>query len=1037
MRKLKNNKCPDCANIAFEQNPHHLAPGTMLKEKYLVGYSIGAGGFGITYIGRDLVLDTLIAVKEYYPSQFSVRNSTVSSNVTVTAGATVTSGKGTSYEKSKERFLDEARILARFEKDAGIVNVRDFFEANNTAYIVMEYIDGVTLKEYLEQNGNFAPNEIVAKMRPVMESLSRVHAQGLVHRDISPDNIKMPSEGNLKLLDFGAARFVAADVDKTVTSMTKAGYAPEEQYRSGGDQGAWSDIYALCSTIYKCITGITPPDAPQRLHNKTRGKQDIAPLSVLGANIKPELEEVILKGMSVLQEDRYQNIAELLLAIDGKLDAKREGSSSFTGGSVKVSDTDEERKKRESDERAKREAEERLKLETEEKQKREVEERIRREVEERVKRETEGVKPKPNNKKQGVGIKRWIPAMVAACVVVAVGLSVFLFMWLGNDNDSVDIFQVDAGITDTEPTPTVEPTPTPDPDPSYDPAPDPEITPIFDVPAGRIIAAGGTFGTGSHTIALQNDGTVVTTGWAGRPINMVSREIVHFSDLTNVQKMVGHGNHIAVLHANGEVSTTLDINDLDRFRNVTSIAIGSSHLVALRSDGTVIASGWASDGQDDVSGWTDVVSVYAGRNWSVGLRSDGTVVATGRNDNSQTEVSTWMDVVSIVIGDNYTLGITSEGTVLGVGSTWWPSHNPINLADFRGSIQIVGNSNNLVGLRPDGTVFAQGTNSQGQNDVFGWSDIVKLAAGDNMTAGLRSDGTIVFTGRHREAQFDPSVFATDVVDIIATDQYIAWLYSDGTIDVTGNGYFLDLRLMPEYLSSNNVTNVISIAAGNSFSAVLTEDGRVHVWGDNRNGQWAAGDWTSITAIAAGSDFLLGLQSDGTVVTTHTATWDAIEVHTWSDIIAIDAGHDHAIGLRSDGTVIGTGNNNNNQLNTRDWNNITAISAGRRFTIGLREDGTLVGIGANASNESSVSDWTDITKIASSDRITIGLRSNGTVLITGDLGWGANRIDVSLWSNIVDVAVGFDHVIGVRADGTVVSSGANSTEQTNVSGWSLW
>jgi len=232
--------------------------------------------------------------------------------VTVTGAATVTSGKWNSYEKSKERFLTEARILARFEKDDGIVNVKDFFEANNTAYIVMEYIDGLTLKEHLEQHGAFKVEDIVAKMRPVMESLARVHEQGLLHRDISPDNIKMPTEGNLKLLDFGAARFVSADLDKSITNMTKAGYAPEEQYRSGGDLGPWSDIYALCATIYKCITGITPSDAPQRLHNKTRNRQDIAVPSELGVAIKPALEAAILKGMSVLQEERYQSISELL-----------------------------------------------------------------------------------------------------------------------------------------------------------------------------------------------------------------------------------------------------------------------------------------------------------------------------------------------------------------------------------------------------------------------------------------------------------------------------------------------------------------------------------------------------------------------------------------------------------------------------------------------------------------------------------------------------------------------------------------------------
>ena len=333
MDRLVDGHCPACGAVEVEANPHCLKPGTVLREKYLIGLPIGAGGFGITYIGRDLVLDVRIAVKEYYPSQFSVRNSEMTPEVTVTSEATATAGRNM-YEKSKERFLDEARILARFEHDAGIVNVKDFFEANNTAYIVMEYVDGHTLKEYLEQHGNFSAEEIITKMRPVMESLARLHEKGLVHRDISPDNIKMPTQGNLKLLDFGAARFIAADLDKTVTSMTKAGYAAEEQYRSGGEQGAWTDVYALNATIYKCLTGVTPPDSPQRLHNKTRNKQDLKAPSELGVTISPRWEAVIKRGMAVLQEDRYQSMDELLDAFDEKQETP-EPIEGFEGGAVK------------------------------------------------------------------------------------------------------------------------------------------------------------------------------------------------------------------------------------------------------------------------------------------------------------------------------------------------------------------------------------------------------------------------------------------------------------------------------------------------------------------------------------------------------------------------------------------------------------------------------------------------------------------------------------------------------------------------------
>lgn len=530
MRQLENGQCPDCADIALEQNPHHMVPGTVLKEKYLIGHSIGAGGFGITYIGRDLVLDTLIAIKEYYPSQFSIRNSSISPDVTVTAGATVTSGKGNNYEKSKERFLDEARILARFEKDAGIVNVRDFFEANNTAYIVMEYIDGLTLKEHLEQNGTFSPAEIVAKMRPVMESLARVHEQGLVHRDISPDNIKMPSEGNLKLLDFGAARFVAADLDKTVTNMTKAGYAPEEQYRSGGEQGPWSDIYALCSTIYKCITGVTPPDAPQRLHNKTLNKQDVAPPSLLGANINTELEAVILRGMSVLQGERFQSMSELLAAIDGKEYAPVTG-----GGVINVGgeNNDDERLKREAEEkRIKNEEEERQKSESENRAKCEAEAKVKNKSKDSIKNEAEDAKSNESKKSTSI-LKRWLPAIVAASIVLVGGAALFIILGGNNEYDPVDL---PPEVTAPDPTPI--------------PTPPPEIEPeqtIMPVPGMYVTILGENFSTSLTELDLSEKG-------------LRDEDIVPLQHMVNLTRLLLGQNQISDLAPLSELTNLTELS---------------------------------------------------------------------------------------------------------------------------------------------------------------------------------------------------------------------------------------------------------------------------------------------------------------------------------------------------------------------------------------------------------------------------------------------------------------------------------------------
>ena len=297
------DRCPFCGHSQQAQIPlHHLAHGTILQDRYLIGTAIGEGGFGITYIARDLKLDRVIAVKEYYPNGYVNRTNTISAAVS----CSMSEDRRSFYQKGLERFLTEARILAKFSGLPGIVEVYDFFEANGTAYIVMEYLPGPTLKERLQQIGTLSAEETVRLLLPVMQSLKTIHSQGLIHRDISPDNI-MFSDNSIKLLDFGAARNMSALANKSISVILKPGFAPEEQYRGKGNQGPWTDIYALCATMYKCITGITPDDAPERM----RFDEVKAP-SALGFSVAPNIETAIMRGMQVRQEDRYQTIDDLL-----------------------------------------------------------------------------------------------------------------------------------------------------------------------------------------------------------------------------------------------------------------------------------------------------------------------------------------------------------------------------------------------------------------------------------------------------------------------------------------------------------------------------------------------------------------------------------------------------------------------------------------------------------------------------------------------------------------------------------------------------
>ena len=317
--------CPVCSkSTEYELPVHHLAPGTLLSNKYYVGASLGEGGFGITYIGMDTKLEMKVAIKEYYPNGYASRANT--------AGMSVSCGTNESrkdfFEKGKERFLREARVLAKFSGEPGVVDVRDFFEENNTAYIVMEYLDGETLKSYLKRNGTMAPDKAVEMLMPVMLSLKKVHDQGLIHRDISPDNIMLVGK-QVKLLDFGAARNVSGVANKSLSVMLKPGYAPEEQYRSKGDQGPWTDIYALCATIYKCVTGVTPDDSTQRVFS-----DEVKTPSAMGVKISPVTEHAIMKGLSVLKRDRYQNIDELLNGFKGVEKVEDDDERTVYGGMV-------------------------------------------------------------------------------------------------------------------------------------------------------------------------------------------------------------------------------------------------------------------------------------------------------------------------------------------------------------------------------------------------------------------------------------------------------------------------------------------------------------------------------------------------------------------------------------------------------------------------------------------------------------------------------------------------------------------------------
>ncbi len=284
----------------MKRNLHYLRKETRLIGRYTIKSVLGQGGFGITYLGMDELYQRKVAIKEFFPQGIVTRNTEYEDTVTVTYVE-----EKADYEKGKERFLKEARTMAKFSKNEGIVKVLDFFEINNTAYIVMEYLEGITLKQYIRENQRITLEELVRLLVPLIESLDEIHSQGMIHRDISPDNIMVLPDGRIKLMDFGAARDYTKFGEKTLSIVLKPGYAPPEQYQTHGVQGPWTDIYALCATMYKCLTGENPPDAIERVMD-----DNLKEISEFGIPVSKQMEETIIKGMSISARNRYQNIEE-------------------------------------------------------------------------------------------------------------------------------------------------------------------------------------------------------------------------------------------------------------------------------------------------------------------------------------------------------------------------------------------------------------------------------------------------------------------------------------------------------------------------------------------------------------------------------------------------------------------------------------------------------------------------------------------------------------------------------------------------------
>ncbi len=923
-----DGKCPVCGcDVNIQNAPYQLPVNTILNGRYIIGKVLGAGGFGITYIGYDLKLDSRVAIKEYYPS--GAANRSVSLTVIPT-----TEVMGNPFELGKTRFLKEAKTLSEFVGDGNIVTLRDYFEENGTAYIVMEYLEGKDLSHYAREHGRFEFSEALNLLEPVMLALDEVHKKGLIHRDISPSNIMVLNNGKVKVLDFGSARLQNMSGKLSLSVMLKPGYAPMEQYSTHGEQGSWTDVYAMSATIYRLITGKTPPTSTDRLMEDT-----LEPPSKLGVKITPAQEEALLHGLALRPADRTRTMAELakelrdgLSVPDRKSEEKGAPKKSLkqkkglliiaaavlailalcvvvlkamTTTAVPADQSGTDVTASPADSSSESTPDEKLNL-TAETVALHRDTTVNGGIQLIVGLQPDGTIVAAGNNVYGqCDVSDWAD-------IAAVSAGEFHTVGLITNGTAIAVGDNRSGQCDVS-----------------------AWTDIVAIDAG-----------GSHTVGLKSDSTVIAVGdnHSGQ---------CDVSAWTDIVAVSAGSRHTVGLKSDGTVIITKTDTfygrcEVSGWTDIVAVSAGEDYTVGLKSDGTVVADGMDNFGERDVSDWTNIVAVSAGTHHTVGLKSNGTVVAEGYNNYGQCDVSDWVDIVAVSAGDEFTTGLKSDGTVVISGNKDLFLHNPykwklslpgetsVKTYISHSETTISAGNGSCLGVKPDGTVVVKGSNSYGSCNVFDWTNIAAVSAGYTHNVGLKSDGTVVAVGANPDGQCEVS----------------DW------------------------------TNIVAVSAGCFYTVGLKSDGTVVSTEDYSFGHRDVSTWANIAAISAGNFHAVGLKSDGTVVAVGDNDYSQCNVSDWDDIVAVSAGGHHTVGLKSDGTVVAVGENEDGQCDVSDWTDIVAVSAGDNHTVGLKSDGTVVAVGDNIYGTCDVSGWTDIVAVSAGEEFTVGLKTDGTVVAVG-------------------------------------------------------
>ena len=858
--------CPHCGcdNAQIKNEPHQLECGSILAGTYLIGKVLGQGGFGITYVAWDLNLNVKVAIKEYYPEGFVSRNMSTRTSV-----LTYTGEKESVFQKGKERFVSEAKTLARLGGDKGIVNVRSFFLENGTAYIVMDFAEGETLKGYVAQRGGkLTAQEALKLFEPLLPTLEHIHGAELLHRDISPDNIIMRPDGSLVMLDFGASRQMSVVGEHSNTVNVKHGYAPEEQYRTRGEQGPWTDIYALSATIYRLTTGVTPPQALDRMADETL----LIPPTQLGADLTPAQETALLHALAVRAADRTQSIAafrEELYPPAAQKPAQKESRT---------------RKKQPAAKPPVKPA--------------------------KIEQDSFVERSKPKSRIKWAASALTAIALIVAMVLVSLKIvlpsmkydNAVSLMDNGRYEDATAILSEMGDYKDSE---------TLVSECAYRQATDliedgmlPEAVEILDKLDYKDSAV-----LAMECTDFESAKVLMQEGKLEEAVALFA-SIEEFYDSTDLMNECRYRQAIE-WEESGNLAEAMPVY----------IALGeykdSAQIVQMYYDGAVtrMENGeylHAADMLSVLGDYQDSLSLIENypQRWRertalkkqtiadaftiFGLRVDGTIAAT--HNWSDAEYTSWKNIISICAGDTL-IGLKSDGTVE-TNNTF--AYKKLDLSDWRDIIEVASGWAFVVGLKSDGTVLAMGENDYGQCNVNDWRDVVAIFASGDQTVGLKKDGTVVASGNNEYGQCNV-VDWKNIVDIDIGYKRIIGLKADGTVVSAGINEYGECDI-------SNWTGIIDIANGTNHTIGLKRDGTVVAVGDNTSSQCDVSSWKNIVSITGGGDHTVGLISDGTVVAVGANNYGQCVVDEWSDVVSVFAGYWYTIGVRKNGTAVIAGTN---------------------------------------------------------------------------------------------------------------------------------